>query len=38
MNFKLKNGVLIPSIGLGTSLVEGQDCILNIEQALQARL
>lgn len=35
MYVELKNGVNMPVIGLGTSLVEGQDCVLNIKQALQ---
>lgn len=35
MYFKLRNGIEIPNIGLGTSLVEGQDCVLNIKQALE---
>lgn len=33
---KLKNGIYIPDIGFGTSLIEGEECVLNIKQALQA--
>ncbi len=32
----LKNGVHIPNIGFGTSLIEGEECIINIKQALMA--
>lgn len=32
---RLSNGVSIPNIGFGTSLIEGKECILNIKQALQ---
>ncbi len=35
MYLKLKNGVDIPEIGFGTSLIEGEECVLNIKQALQ---
>lgn len=31
----LKNGVYIPSIGFGTSLIEGKECIENIKKALE---
>ena len=30
MYFKMKNGVKIPSIGFGTSLIEGKECVENI--------
>ncbi len=36
MNVKLKNGVNMPNIGFGTSLIEGEECVNNIKQALQA--
>lgn len=36
MYLKLRNGIDIPSIGFGTSLIEGEECILNIKQALEA--
>lgn len=32
----LNNGVNMPNIGFGTSLIEGEECINNIKQALQA--
>lgn len=35
MYLKLRNGIDIPSIGFGTSLIEGEECILNIKQALE---
>ena len=36
MYFKLENGVNIPAIGFGTSLIEGEECVDNIKQALKA--
>lgn len=36
MNVKLKNGIDMPNIGFGTSLIEGDECVINIKQALQA--
>ncbi len=36
MNVKLKNGIEMPKIGFGTSLIEGEECINNIKLALQA--
>lgn len=36
MNIKLVNGINMPNIGFGTSLIEGEECVLNIKQALQA--
>lgn len=36
MYFTLKNGLNIPNIGFGTSLIEGEECILNIKRALEA--
>lgn len=36
MNIKLRNGKDIPNIGFGTSLIEGEECVSNIRQALQA--
>ena len=36
MNVKLKNGIDMPNIGFGTSLIEGEECINNIKQALKA--
>lgn len=36
MYFKLRNNKKIHSIGFGTSLIEGEECILNIKQALEA--
>ncbi len=36
MNVKLKNGIEMPKIGFGTSLIEGEECIDNIKLALQA--
>lgn len=36
MYFKMKNGVKIPSIGFGTSLIEGKECVENIKLALEA--
>lgn len=35
MNFKLRNGIDMPNIGFGTSLIEGEECVSNIRQALQ---
>ena len=32
----LNNGVNMPNIGFGTSLIEGEECVNNIKQALQA--
>jgi diketogulonate reductase-like aldo/keto reductase len=32
----LNNGSYMPSIGFGTSLIEGKECILNVKQALEA--
>lgn len=32
---KLSNNCYIPSIGFGTSLIEGEECVNNIKQALQ---
>ena len=36
MYVKLKNEIDMPSIGFGTSLIEGDECITNIKLALQA--
>lgn len=36
MNVKLINGINMPNIGFGTSLIEGEECVSNIRQALQA--
>lgn len=36
MYLKLKNGVDIPIIGFGTSLIEGDECVQNIKLALEA--
>ena len=36
MNIKLRNGTDMPNIGFGTSLIEGEECVSNIRQALQA--
>ncbi len=36
MNLKLRNGIEMPNIGFGTSLIEGEECVNNIRQALQA--
>ncbi len=36
MNVKLRNGIEMPKIGFGTSLIEGEECINNIKLALQA--
>ena len=35
MDLILRNGVKIPEIGFGTSLIEGEECINNIRQALE---
>lgn len=35
MNFSLRNGINMPNIGFGTSLIEGKECINNIKQALE---
>lgn len=32
----LSNGNYIPSIGFGTSLIQGEECVENIKQALKA--
>ena len=31
----LNNGNYIPSIGFGTSLIQGEECVKNIKQALK---
>lgn len=36
MHIKLNNGIEIPKIGFGTSLIEGEACIENIKLALKA--
>lgn len=36
MYFEMMNGVKIPAIGFGTSLIEGDECIKNIKLALKA--
>lgn len=36
MDIKLNNGIDMPNIGFGTSLIEGEECVSNIRQALQA--
>lgn len=36
MDVKLRNGIHMPNIGFGTSLIEGEECVSNIRQALQA--
>lgn len=36
MNVKLRNGIDMPNIGFGTSLIEGEECVSNIRQVLQA--
>lgn len=36
MDVKLRNGTYMPNIGFGTSLIEGEECVSNIRQALQA--
>lgn len=36
MYFKLRNGVDIPIIGFGTSLIEGDECVQNIKLSLEA--
>lgn len=36
MDVKLRNGIDMPNIGFGTSLIEGEECVSNIRQALQA--
>lgn len=36
MDVELRNGIDMPNIGFGTSLIEGEECISNIRQALQA--
>lgn len=35
-NITLRNGAQIPSIGFGTSMIEGEECIDNIKMALNA--
>lgn len=32
----LNNGIYIPNIGFGTSMIEGEECIVHIKKALQA--
>lgn len=36
MDVELRNGIDMPNIGFGTSLIEGEECVSNIRQALQA--
>lgn len=36
MGYKLRNGIDMPNIGFGTSLIEGEECVSNMRQALQA--
>lgn len=35
MEMLLNNGVSIPNIGFGTSLIEGEECVKNIKQAIE---
>ena len=36
MYLKLRNGIQIPCVGFGTSLIEGEECVVNIKRALSS--